>query len=165
MVAVKMEGFRTVRADRRAVWDALTDVDCLKACIFGCESMTRLSETRFGVVVGVSLGPVRIPFRGSVEIRSSDPPHSYHITGRGGGGLAGIVVGSATIRLCEVPNGCRFGYVIDAEPSGPLARLGAPFLTGVARTLTDRFVASFADRLELTIGKPDFRGDVRRSWS
>ncbi len=163
MVVVRMEGSRTVRADRRAVWDALTDVDCLRVCISGCDSVTRLSNTRFGVVVGVSLGPVRIPFRGSVEITSSDPPRSYHITGRGEGGLAGLATGSATIRLHEVPNGCRLGYVIAAKPEGPLATLGALFINGVARTLTDRFVTSFAARLERT--GAGSRADDRRAWS
>ncbi len=162
MVAVRMEGSRTVRADRRAVWDALTDVDCLKVCISGCDAVTRLSSTRFGVVVGVSLGPVRIPFRGSVEIKASDPPRLYHITGQGGGGLTGTAIGSAIIRLQEVPNGCRLGYVIEAESDGRLATLGALFINGVARTLTDRFVTSFALRLERT-GVGLRRADERRS--
>ena len=165
MVAVRMQGFRTVRADRRAVWDALNDVDCLKLCISGCDSVIRLSATRFGIVVTVSLGPVHIPFRGSVEVRSSDPPRSYQITGHGEGGLAGNARGSATIRLSEVSNGCRLGYVIDAEPGGPLARLGVLFITGVGRLLTDRFVASFADRLERTAGAPGSHADDHRSWS
>ena len=166
MVAVRMEGSRTVRADRRAVWDALTDVDCLRVCISGCDSVTRLSNTRFGVVVGVSLGPVRIPFRGSVDITSSDPPRFYHITGRGEGGFAGLATGSAVIRLHEVPNGCRLGYVIEAEPEGRLATLGALFINGVARTLTDRFVTSLAVRLERTGARAGSRrADHRRSWS
>ena len=162
MVAVKMEGSKTVRADRRAVWAALTDVDCLQVCISGCDSLTRLSNTRFGVVVGMSLGPVRIPFRGSVEIEASDPPRVYRITGRGEGGFAGNATGSATIRLSEVPNGCRLGYVIDARSNGALATLGALFVTGMAKTLTDRFLASFTARLERTSG--GCRADERRAW-
>ena len=154
MVAVRMEGFRTVRADRRAVWDALTNVDDLKLCISGCDALFPLSATRFGVAVTVSLGPVRIPFQGSVEIKGSDPLRSYHIAGRGKGGLVGTATGSATVRLSDVPSGCRLGYVIDAEPDGPLAALGAFFISGVARTLTDRFLANFADRLEQPAGAP-----------
>ena len=148
MVALRMEGSRTLRTDRRVVWDALTDVDCLKLCISGCESVTRLSQTCFAVVVSVSLGPARISFRGSIEIRSSDPPRSYHIAGRGEGGFTGMAAGSAWLRLSDVPNGCRLGYVIEAEAAGPLAMLGALFITGVAKTLTHRFLTSLADRLE-----------------
>ena len=164
MVAMRMEGSRTVRVDRRAVWEALTDIDCLKVCIAGCVSVTRLSNTRYGVVVGVSLGPVRVPFRGSVEIKSCDPPRVYHITARGEGGLAGIAAGAATIRLSEVPDGCRLGYVIDAECNGRLAALGALFLTGKARTLTERFLARFTARLERAGEQPGFRAEERRSW-
>ena len=164
MVAVRMQGSRTIRADRHAVWEALTDVDCLKVCICGCDSLTRLSDTRFGVVVGVSLGPVRIPFRGSVEIKVCDPPRVYHIAARGEGGLAGIATGSATIRLSAVPDGCRLGYVIDAEPTGRLATLGVLFLTGMAKTLTDRFLASFTARLERASEGSGFRADDRRPW-
>ncbi len=148
-----LSGSKTVRADRHVVWAALNDVEILKDCVLGCESLVRLSDRRFGIVVGASFGPVRIPFRGTLEVDRSDPPHYYRMIGRGEGGLAGRAAGSATIRLSEVPCGCRLRYVIHAEPQGALAALGALFITALARTLTDGFVDSLVDLLERRAGQ------------
>ena len=154
MALMTISGSRTVRADRRAVWAALHDVGCLKACVPGCQSLVRVSDGRFGLVVDVSFGPVRIPFRGSVEVDGSDPPHCYRMVGRGEGGLAGLAAGSATIRLTQVAGGCRLGYVIRAEPQGPFAALGSVVVTGLARSLTDRFIDGLAGLLERDAGRP-----------
>jgi carbon monoxide dehydrogenase subunit G len=147
-MSVTINGAKTIRADRDRVWAALNDVDILKLCIAGCQALTRVSSSRFDVVVGVALGPVRITFRGSILVSESAPPVSYRLSGRGEGGLAGIAVGSALIRLTDVPEGCRLAYAIEAEPGSRLAALGAVFVSGIARTLADRFAVSFAAHLE-----------------
>ncbi|MEO1694828.1 MAG: SRPBCC domain-containing protein, partial [Pseudomonadota bacterium] len=42
---MKLEGTRTIPADRNAVWEKLNDPDVLKRCIPGCQSLEQTSPT------------------------------------------------------------------------------------------------------------------------
>ena len=146
-MSVTVKGTKTVRADPETIWAALDDVDRLALCIPGCRSLTRLSPNMFRLVVLVRLGPVRVEFHGTVERTVSDPPYALALVGRGEGGLAGMAAGSARITLTQVSGGCRIGYRIASEPTGPLAALGSFFLIGLAKGLIDAFIATLTDLL------------------
>ncbi|MFZ1340282.1 MAG: SRPBCC domain-containing protein, partial [Paracoccaceae bacterium] len=42
-----LEGDTLIPADRRTVWQALNDPEMLRACIPGCQSLEKLSDTEF----------------------------------------------------------------------------------------------------------------------
>lgn len=144
-MVLAMTGAQTIGATRETVWAALNDVDCLKLCVPGCQDLRRGPGRTFRLKVLVRLGPVEVAFRGGVEVTESDFPRSYVLTGHGDSGFAGFVNGTARIRLAEVPGGCRLAYRLETAQDGPLAGLGAWFLSGVARTLSTRFVVALAD--------------------
>ena len=144
-MAVAMTGARTIGATRETVWAALNDVDCLRLCVPGCQDLQKGPGNTFRLKVLVRLGPAQLEFRGGVEVTESDFPRSYVMTGRGCGGLAGFANGTARIRLAEVPGGCRLAYHLETAPNGSLAGVGAWVLSGVARTLSDHFVATLAE--------------------
>lgn len=145
MMTITISGARTLPADRETVWAALHDAERLKLCVPGCRSLVRVVPDRYALTVAVALGPVRLAFVGEVEVIESAKPSVLALRGTGRGGLAGLAVGTARLTLTETGQGVRLAYRVEAQPTGPLARLGALFIGGVARSLTDRFIASLAD--------------------
>lgn len=142
---MKMNGEEIIHAPIDAVWAALNDVDVLKQCIPGCESITRKSATEMSARVVVKLGPVKAGFNGSVQLKDLKPPHSYRIEGKGEGGLAGFATGGATINLETVPEGTKMTFDVDAQVGGKMAMLGSRLIDSTARSLAGQFFDKFAE--------------------
>jgi len=96
-----ISGEERINAPRQAVWNAMNDVDMLKPCIPGCETLERLSDTDIQAAIKVSLGIVKIRFHGLLILSNLNPPFSYTISGEGQGSIAGFAVGSADVVLEE----------------------------------------------------------------
>src|SRR3989442_7697886 len=90
-----MDGEVQLPAPREVVWAKLNDAEVLKACIPGCESLEKLSETEFQAVAVVKIGPVKAKFKGKVRLSDLDPPNCYPISGAGDRGGAGLGPGGA----------------------------------------------------------------------
>ncbi|MCB2107982.1 MAG: carbon monoxide dehydrogenase subunit G, partial [Rhodobacteraceae bacterium] len=88
-----MKGEYRIPAPRPAVWDALNDVEVLKAAIPGCDTITKLSDTQIEATVTAKVGPVKASFKGLVTLSDLDPPNGYRISGEGKGGVAGFAKG------------------------------------------------------------------------
>mgnify|MGYP002654772907 CR=1 FL=1 len=67
-MAMKMTGAVTLPASREVVWEKLNDPEVLKACIPGCEELTKDDDTHFSAVARIKLGPVKATFRGKVAL-------------------------------------------------------------------------------------------------
>ena len=143
-MAMTMNGEVVLPADKAAVWAALNDPETLKACIPGCESLEKTSDTEFKAVAKVAIGPVKATFKGAVQLSDLDPPNGYTIGGEGQGGIAGFAKGGAKVRLEEVPEGTRLAYDVDAQVGGKIAQLGGRLINGVAKKYADEFFANFA---------------------
>ncbi|MEM7670624.1 MAG: carbon monoxide dehydrogenase subunit G, partial [Pseudomonadota bacterium] len=87
---MEMSGERQINAPREAVWAALNDPDVLKACIPGCQEMTRDGENGFAATVKQKVGPVSATFKGAVALSNVVAGESYTISGEGKGGAAGF---------------------------------------------------------------------------
>ncbi|MBI2719845.1 MAG: carbon monoxide dehydrogenase subunit G [Rhizobiales bacterium] len=141
---MKMSGEETISASRETVWQALNDIEVLRQCIPGCESISRISDTELEAKVVVKIGPVKARFSGNVTLSDLDPPKGYRISGQGSGGLAGNAAGGANVRLEEVPEGTKLSYDVDAQVGGKIASLGARFIDPTARSLAAQFFEKFA---------------------
>ncbi|HET7409503.1 MAG TPA: carbon monoxide dehydrogenase subunit G [Paracoccaceae bacterium] len=148
---MQMSGERTIAADRAAVWSALNDPEVLKACIPGCQEMTKTSDTTFEAKVAQKVGPVRATFAGEVELTDIVAGESYRIDGKGKGGAAGGASGGAAVRLKDVAEGTKLSYDVDAKVTGKLAQLGGRLIDGFAK----KFADDFFDRFKAQIEGPD----------
>jgi carbon monoxide dehydrogenase subunit G len=133
------------------VWAKLNDAETLKACIPGCESLDKTSDTEFQAVAVTKIGPVKAKFKGKVKLTDLDPPNGYRISGEGDGGIAGFAKGGANVKLSDADGGAtRLSYDVDAQVGGKIAQVGARLIEGTARKLSDEFFGKFA----ATIGGP-----------
>jgi uncharacterized protein len=145
-MAMTMKGEVALPASREVVWEKLNDPEVLKACIPGCQTLDKTSDTSFSAVAKLKIGPVSATFKGSVELSDLDPPNGYTISGQGEGGVAGFAKGGAKVALGPAPegNGTVLSYDVEANVGGKIAQLGARLIDGVAKKMADQFFANFA---------------------
>lgn len=136
---MEMTGQERIAAPKQKVWEALNDPEILKACIPGCESLERRSETELTAVVGIKIGPVKAKFKGEVTLSNLNPPDSYTISGEGKGGVAGFAKGGADVSLAEDGDGTLLAYTARAEIGGKLAQLGSRLIDSSSKKLAGEF--------------------------
>ena len=143
-MAMTMTGEVQLPAPRETVWQKLNDADVLKACIPGCEELTKTSDTDCKAVAVSKIGPVKARFKGNVHLTDLDPPNGYKISGEGDGGVAGFAKGGATVTLTDKDGGTLLTYNVEAQIGGKLAQLGQRLVNGAAKKVADDFFANFA---------------------
>ena len=147
-MALIIEGEERIQAPIGRVWEALNDVDVLKACIPGCESLEMKSPTEMAAVVTLKIGPIKAKFNGEVELKNLNPPHAYTIQGEGKGGIAGFAKGGADVTLAEDgPETTLLTYQAKADVGGKIAQLGSRLITSTSKKLAGDFFSSFNKRV------------------
>jgi hypothetical protein len=141
---MKLSGSRQLPASQAEVWAKLNDVDVLKRCIPGCESLEKQGDDKFKATVAMRIGPVSARFNGEVALTDLDPPKSYRISGRGQGGPAGFASGGANVKLEPKDGGTLLSYDVDATVGGKIAQLGARLIDATAASLSNQFFDRFA---------------------
>lgn len=68
-----LTGEERIQAPKQAVWDAMNNVEVLKPCIPGCETLERLSQTDIQAAIRVHLGIIKIRFHGLFDSLQSQP--------------------------------------------------------------------------------------------
>jgi hypothetical protein len=144
---MELTSSRTVPASVEKTWAALNDPETLKACIPGCESIERVSDTEFRVAMTARVGPVSAKFSGRIILSDIVPPSSYKIGFEGQGGAAGFARGEAKVALTPEGSGTRIEYNVNAQVGGKLAQIGSRLVDGAAAKIADDFFACFVERL------------------
>jgi hypothetical protein len=147
---MEIKGEYRIAAPREKVFAALNDAEVLKACIPGCESLDKQSDTEMSAKVRLRIGPVSAAFSGKVTLSDIDAPNGYKITGEGQGGVAGFAKGGAVVTLAQDGPDTVLSYEVDAQVGGKIAQIGARLIQGTAKKLADQFFGKFAE----TLGAP-----------
>ena len=140
-----MKGEYRIPAPREKVWEALNDPEILKACIPGCESLEKTSETEMSASVTAKVGPVKAKFKGNVTLENLNPPESYSIVGEGKGGVAGFAKGGADVHLTADGDETILTYEAKAQVGGKLAQLGSRLIDSTARKMAGDFFGKFTE--------------------
>ncbi len=147
---MEIKGEYRIGASREKVFAALNDPAILQACIPGCESLEKLSDTEMTAKVRLRIGPVSAAFGGKVTLSDIDPPNGYRISGEGQGGVAGFAKGGAVVKLTQDGADTVLNYDVDAQVGGKIAQVGARLIQGTAKKLADQFFGKFAE----SVGAP-----------
>jgi carbon monoxide dehydrogenase subunit G len=140
---MEMSGEQRIALAQQKVWDALNDPEILKACIPGCDSIEKVSDSEYKVGMTAAVGPVKARFAGKLQLRDLNPPHSYALAFDGTGGAAGFGKGGATVALTPEGDATLLRYNANAQVGGKLAQVGSRLIDGVARKMADDFFARF----------------------
>ena len=127
---MEIKGEYRIAAPREKVFAALNDAAILQACIPGCESLEKSSDTEMKAKVRMRIGPVSASFTGKVTLSDLDPPNGYKISGEGQGGAAGFAKGGAVVTLREEGAETVLNYNVDAQVGGKIAQVGARLIAG-----------------------------------
>ena len=141
---MEIRGEYKITASREKVFAALNDATILQACIPGCETLEKTSDTEMKAKVRMRIGPVSAAFTGKVTLSDLDPPNGYRISGEGQGGAAGFAKGGALVSLREDAGDTVLNYNVDAQVGGKIAQVGARLIDGTAKKLADEFFSKFA---------------------
>lgn len=139
-----MNGSHRIPAKRETVWEALNDPEILKACIPGCETLEKTSDTEMTAAVTTKIGPVKAKFKGAVTFENINAPESYTIVGEGKGGVAGFAKGSADVKLIEEGDETLLTYEAKAQVGGKLAQLGSRLIDSTAKKMAEEFFGKFS---------------------
>ncbi len=138
-----MNGSQRIEASREVVYAALNDVEVLRQCIPGCDSIEKVSDTELNAKVTLKIGPVKASFTGKVTLSDLDPPNGYTITGEGSGGMAGFAKGGADVKLEQDGEVTILHYTVKAQIGGKLAQLGGRLIDATAKKLSGDFFEKF----------------------
>jgi hypothetical protein len=138
-----LTGEQLIPLPREQVWQALNDIEVLKACIPGCETIAWTGDNQLEAVVTAKIGPVKARFTGLVALTNMDPPNSYTISGEGKGGAAGFAKGGADVKLSDAEGGTLLRYEVKAQVGGKLAQVGARLINAAAKKMAGDFFKAF----------------------
>ena len=144
---MEMTGEQFIPLPQQRVWEALNDPEVLKACIPGCESVEKLSDTEYKLAMTAAVGPVKARFTGKLLLSDVDPPNAYSLAFEGSGGAAGFGKGVSRVTLVPQAEGTRLTYTAKATVGGKLAQVGSRLIDGVAKKMTDDFFTRFNETL------------------
>lgn len=151
---MEMSGEERIPASQADTWAALNDPEMLKACVPGCETIERLAENEYQVLMVARIGPVSAKFKGKLALSELNPPHSYAIAFEGQGGAAGFGKGSAQVQLAPDGGGTRLSYQVKANVGGKLAQIGSRLVDAAARKISQDFFAAFNEKVAALHGAP-----------
>src|SRR5262245_55953788 len=147
-MALVIEGEERITAPLGKVWQALNDPEVLKACIPGCQSLEKQSDTELAATVVLKIGPIKATFAGEVTLKNLNPPHSYTIEGEGKGGIAGFAKGGADVTLSEEnPDVTILKYAAKADVGGKIAQLGSRLIMSTSKKLAGEFFSTFNEKV------------------
>ncbi len=147
-----MKGEQLISAPQAAVWKALNDPEILKACVPGCESIDRKSDTEYEVLMVARIGPVTAKFKGQMVLSDINPPNSYSIAFNGQGGAAGFAKGGASVQLAPEGSDTKLSYEAKANVGGKLAQIGSRLVDMAARKTADDFFQRFKETVSSANG-------------
>jgi len=147
-MALVIEGEERIRAPMEKVWAALNDPDVLRACIPGCETLEKKSDTELAATVVLKIGPIKANFAGEVTLSNLNPPTSYTISGEGRGGIAGFAKGGADVTLAaDGDDSTVLTYAAKADVGGKIAQLGSRLITSTSKKLAGQFFSTFNEKV------------------
>src|SRR5262245_3435329 len=136
------------------VWQFFDDIPQVAACLPGTELTDDLGGDKYLGKVAIRMGPVKLQFAGTAEIRQRDDAAKRIVIdatgsderGRGQAAMSG------TASLVAVGGGTRVDVDLDLQLSGAAAQYGRGMITDVTAILMRDFAARMQARIE-AIGK------------
>ena len=142
---MELKSEQRIRLGQLEVWRALNDPDVIKQCIPLCESVQKVADREFTVVMVAAIGPVRANFTAKLLYTELQVPHSCSMVFEAQGGPAGFGKGDAQLALIPEGKATLLTYHVNAQVGGKLAQIGSRLVDATARKIADEFFAKFKE--------------------
>ena len=144
---MNVRGSHTLDAPRAAVFAAICDPHALLGVIPGCREIEQTGDAEYRGQISLRLPGVVGTYRTVVRLVDADAPCYGQLEGEVEGTL-GTIKGGATFRLAESGDRTTIDYEGQAVIGGPLARLDARFVEGLAGSLIMQGLRNLNSRLQ-----------------
>jgi carbon monoxide dehydrogenase subunit G len=143
---MNIRGRRTLDAPRTAVYAAILDPNVLLGVIPGCREIEKTGDAEYSGRISLRLPGAVGTYRTVVRVVDTDEPRYGQLEGEVVGAL-GSIKGRASFRLTEADGRTTVEYDGQAAIGGPLARLDARFVEGLAGSLVSQGLGNLESRL------------------
>ena len=131
------------------VWHFFDDIPQVAACLPGAELTEDLGDEKYKGKVAVRMGPVRLQFAGTAEIKERDDAGKRIVVDAAGAdekgrGQAAMVL---TARLTQVAGGTKVSVDQDLQLQGAAAQYGRGMISDVTTVLMHDFAANMQRRI------------------
>jgi carbon monoxide dehydrogenase subunit G len=144
---MEMNQSQRLPVPQQVAWEALNDIELLKQCIPGCESIQPDGENAYQLALTAAVGPVKAHFKGRMALQDIQAPDRYTIQFDGQGGAAGFGKGSARVTLEPDGDETVLTYAVNAQVGGKIAQIGSRLVDAAARKMAETFFTRFTEAL------------------
>jgi carbon monoxide dehydrogenase subunit G len=131
------------------VWTFFDDIPQVAACLPGAELTDNLGDDKYAGKVAIRMGPVKMEFAGSAEIRERDDAARrivVHAAGADEKGRGQAAMG-VTASLVSVAGGTKVDVAMDLQLSGAAAQYGRGMIADVTAVLMRDFATNMQNRI------------------
>ena len=131
------------------VWHFFDDIPQVAACLPGAELTEDLGDEKYKGKVAVRMGPVRLQFAGTAEIKERDDAGKRIVVDAAGAdekgrGQAAMLL---TARLTQVSGGTKVSVDQDLQLQGAAAQYGRGMISDVTTVVMHNFDANMQRRI------------------
>ena len=125
----------TVKAPIQTVWQFVIDANQIGKCVPGCESIEKIDDRTYVVIVKAGVGPIKVRFKFTTRLTQIDEPKHIRMEAKGADlGMAGSFTQSSDVYLREVDEGStEISYSSDVNVVGRLALFGDRIMRAQAK--------------------------------
>ena len=131
------------------VWRFFDDIPQVAACLPGTELTEELGDNRYAGKVAIRMGPVKLQFAGTAQIKERDDPAKRIVVDAAGADEKGrgqaAMVGTAS--LAAMGGGTRVNVDLDLQLSGAAAQYGRGMISDVTEILMRDFASNMQARI------------------
>ena len=132
------------------VWRFFDDIPQVAACLPGTELTDDLGDNKYLGKVAIRMGPVRLQFAGTAQIKERDDAGKRLVVDAAGADEKGRGQASlqATASLAPAHGGTRVDVALDLQLSGAAAQYGRGMISDVTAILMRDFASRMQTRIQ-----------------
>ena len=131
------------------VWQFFDNIPQVAACLPGTELTEDLGNNKYGGKVAIRMGPVKLQFTGTAQIRERDDAAKRMVVDAAGADEKGRgqAAMSGTATLAPSRGGTTVDVDLDLQLSGPAAQYGRGMISDVTAILMRDFASNMQSRI------------------
>ena len=137
-----------VSAAPQALLRYLFDARFMASCLPGCETLERLDDDRYRVVVVITMAGIRARFDLQVAVTERDERNVRAVTRGEEGGNASTLQADSHVELEPVEAGTLVRYRSEVNVTGRLGRFALGMMKKKAQSMGDEFAQNLRRKLE-----------------